>query len=520
MGKKIFYAVVRGRTVGVFDDWNTCFASTKGFSNAHCKKFKSKQAAINYINEHAEPGTVRTATTSTPKLSVATKSSAAAPPSSTTKLVSSVFTPPTIIKTGYVRVVKISTPKSSISSSVSEKLVSDELLRQAYLRKASQPVSAPIKQATVYTDGAAKCNQSKKRRRAGYGVFFGDGDKRNIAAPVLGDHQTNQVAELTAIEKAFDEIIKDAFCVRYTIATDSQYSINCVTKWVHGWKKSGWINSQGKSVINKELIQVIVNKLELVNRLYAKNGWGPVQFKYVKGHAGVHGNEMADQLANKGAAISITQPTSFFITPQPPETELVSNIQNSFTSSPLQATSFNSTSKRFYESHWKEYLIIPSKAREKNTTKWKQFWSIFTKFVNKNPGSYSTFHIFQTGHLFHQLNLQSNETCCFSKQSDFKGTNDRILDECIITGRIWKLIRQGTTHRLHSKHFLLQISRQKIMGKIKPHQHCLKINNHHFYTSSKFHINIPTNATAEQLKKVIQKVVYHYQYPITIINKI
>ncbi|GMG22499.1 unnamed protein product [Ambrosiozyma monospora] len=44
--------------------------------------------------------------------------------------------------------------------------------------------------------------------------------------------------------------------------------------------------------------------------------------------------------------------------------------------------------------YWKEYLIIPSKTRDKNSTKWKQFWSIFTKIVDKDPGSYSIFHQF------------------------------------------------------------------------------------------------------------------------------
>ncbi|GMG35384.1 unnamed protein product [Ambrosiozyma monospora] len=127
------------------------------------------------------------------------------------------------------------------------------------------------------------------------------------------------------------------------------------------------------------------------------------------------------------------QPTAFSITSLPPESALKSNIQHSFTSSPLQDTSFNSTSKIFYESNWKDYLLIPSRATDKNITGWKQFWSIFSKYVNKNPGSYSAFHLFQTGHLFHQFNLNSKETCCLCKQSDFKGTNDHILDKCIIT---------------------------------------------------------------------------------------
>ncbi|GMG19859.1 unnamed protein product [Ambrosiozyma monospora] len=82
------------------------------------------------------------------------------------------------------------------------------------------------------------------------------------------------------------------------------------------------------------------------------------------------------------------QPTSFSITSLTPASALNSNIQHSFTSSPLQDTSFNSTSKAFYESNWKDSLLIPSRAKDKTITGWKQFWSIFSKYVNKNPGSF------------------------------------------------------------------------------------------------------------------------------------
>ncbi|GMF04223.1 unnamed protein product [Ambrosiozyma monospora] len=75
-------------------------------------------------------------------------------------------------------------------------------------------------------DQHSKKNKRTKELRAGYGVFFGDGDKRNIAAPLLGDKHDNNVAELTAVDKALDEVIKDVFCAKYTIATDSHYCMN------------------------------------------------------------------------------------------------------------------------------------------------------------------------------------------------------------------------------------------------------------------------------------------------------
>ncbi|GME73207.1 unnamed protein product [Ambrosiozyma monospora] len=72
--------------------------------------------------------------------------------------------------------------------------------------------------------------------------------------------------------------------------------------------------------------------------------------------------------------------TTFSITSLPPDAELISHVQHKHTGSPIQPTSFNSTSKTFYESNWKNYIIIPSRARDNNITNWKQFWSKFSNF--------------------------------------------------------------------------------------------------------------------------------------------
>ena len=45
------------------------------------------------------------------------------------------------------------------------------------------------------------------------------------------------------------------------IETDSQYAINCSTKWVQGWKRNGWKNSQKKPVKNADLIRAIDNEI-------------------------------------------------------------------------------------------------------------------------------------------------------------------------------------------------------------------------------------------------------------------
>lgn len=98
---------------------------------------------------------------------------------------------------------------------------------------------------------------------------------------------TNQIGELCAVLEA---LRTHRGTEPLTIETDSQYAINCSTKWVHGWKKNGWKNSQKKPVKNAPLIKAI--DAEISHRE------GPVKFVWVKGHNGNPGNEKVDDLAH------------------------------------------------------------------------------------------------------------------------------------------------------------------------------------------------------------------------------
>ena len=102
---------------------------------------------------------------------------------------------------------------------------------------------------------------------------------------------TNQIGELCAVLEALRAHPGSEPLV---IETDSQYAISCSTKWVHGWKRNGWKNSQKKPVKNAALIKAI--DAELSKRA------GSVKFVWVKGHAGNAGNEKVDELARTYAA--------------------------------------------------------------------------------------------------------------------------------------------------------------------------------------------------------------------------
>lgn len=97
---------------------------------------------------------------------------------------------------------------------------------------------------------------------------------------------TNQIGELCAV---LEVLRAHPGSEPLIIETDSQYAINCSTKWVHGWKRNGWKNAQKKPVKNAALIKAI--DVELSKRP------GSVKFVWVKGHAGNAGNEKVDELA-------------------------------------------------------------------------------------------------------------------------------------------------------------------------------------------------------------------------------
>ena len=103
-------------------------------------------------------------------------------------------------------------------------------------------------------------------------------------------HGTNNMGELKAVLDLFEAT---ASCpeAKLRVYCDSQYVINSLTKWMPSWKKKGWKKSDGKPVLNRDLLEALDQAL--TGRDY--------EFIWVKGHAGHELNEKADSLAN-GAA--------------------------------------------------------------------------------------------------------------------------------------------------------------------------------------------------------------------------
>ena len=142
----------------------------------------------------------------------------------------------------------------------------------------------------VFTDGS--CMKSSKY--CGYGIHYPNGELKDVGEKFTIEPLTNQRAELYAIYKALSDISTYKKTININLYTDSEYSINSLTKWIKKWKLNNWINSQGKPVKNKDILEKID---EIIN-----NHNGKIKFNHVYSHTkkldydSIH-NDIADKLA-------------------------------------------------------------------------------------------------------------------------------------------------------------------------------------------------------------------------------
>ena len=134
----------------------------------------------------------------------------------------------------------------------------------------------------IYTDGACRGNPGP----GGWGALLIQGKHEKKLHG--GDPETtNNRMELTAAIEALNALKGPSSVILYT---DSKYVMDGINEWMPNWKKRGWKTSAKKPVKNKDLWQA----------LDEATGRHEIDWRWVKGHAGNPGNEMADELANLG----------------------------------------------------------------------------------------------------------------------------------------------------------------------------------------------------------------------------
>jgi ribonuclease HI len=145
----------------------------------------------------------------------------------------------------------------------------------------------------LFTDGACSGNPGP----GGWGVLLRwRGNERELSGGETPT--TNNRMELMAAIEGLKALKRPA---QVRVWTDSVYVRDGITKWIHGWKRSGWKTADKKPVKNVDLWQALLAAAEPHE----------IEWRWIKGHAGHAENERADALA-RGAIASgrgVAQPT-------------------------------------------------------------------------------------------------------------------------------------------------------------------------------------------------------------------
>lgn len=135
----------------------------------------------------------------------------------------------------------------------------------------------------IATDGACKGNPGP----GGWGAVIRFGAHEKDLSGGEPD-TTNNRMELKAAIEGLNALTRPC---RVTLATDSVYVMDGITKWIHGWQRNGWKTAAKKPVKNADLWQELLAAIKPHR----------IDWVWVKGHNGDPDNERADQLASDAA---------------------------------------------------------------------------------------------------------------------------------------------------------------------------------------------------------------------------
>ena len=132
----------------------------------------------------------------------------------------------------------------------------------------------------IYTDGGCDPNPGV----GGWGaVLKYKGHRKELSG---GEPRTtNNRMELMAAIQALEALKRKSKVVIYT---DSEYLQKGISQWLPNWKRRGWKRKTG-SVKNEDLWRRL-------DELTSKHD---VEWRWVRGHAGVEENERCDELATQ-----------------------------------------------------------------------------------------------------------------------------------------------------------------------------------------------------------------------------
>ncbi len=142
-----------------------------------------------------------------------------------------------------------------------------------------------MKHVIIYTDGGALGNPGP----GGWAAVLSYKDTRRELSGGFRN-TTNNRMELLAVIKALEKL---KYPCRATVYSDSRYLVDGVNRgWARRWRAKGWMRTKTDPAKNADLWA----------RLLDQCARHEVEMKWVKGHAGIAGNERCDALVRQVSA--------------------------------------------------------------------------------------------------------------------------------------------------------------------------------------------------------------------------
>ena len=142
---------------------------------------------------------------------------------------------------------------------------------------------------TIFTDGSSRGNPGP----GGWGSVVVIGD-RVIELGGAEKNITNNRMELVGLIEGLKRLAQESGDV--TVYLDSSYVLKGATEWIFGWQKRNWKTMGKTDVSNRDLWEALMPLLE------ERKKFGSIVWEHIPGHAGIEGNERADEIATGYAA--------------------------------------------------------------------------------------------------------------------------------------------------------------------------------------------------------------------------
>lgn len=273
-----FYAVRQGVTPGIYTSWKDCEAQVKGFPNAEYKSFMSEEDARAYCEEVFVSTKVNESTEVEEEVIEETI------PVDYDELSDKADEAIKFLKDNNL----ISDESyNKIAKEIEIRLVGQKIREDAIKARNGKPFPSHV---DIYVDGS----YNSETNDFGYGVYMNDGEKSHIlyGRGPCQENGRNVEGEVAASRKALQYISLNPQYSSVTIYHDYEG----VGKWAdHSWKTNLAYN------------QAYVRYVDRIRESLK------VEFKHVKGHEGVEGNEIVDKLAKIGCGVGLTPSEEKFI---------------------------------------------------------------------------------------------------------------------------------------------------------------------------------------------------------------